>query len=63
MRKTETLNLRVSAAFKRKLAHEAKQARRSLTNYLETTLEELWRRDESVGKGPKITVSSEVPRG
>jgi predicted HicB family RNase H-like nuclease len=43
MAKKETLNLRVSAAFKRRLAEEAKKENRSVTNYLETTLETLWR--------------------
>jgi hypothetical protein len=43
MRKTETLNLRVSAKFKRRLSEEAKKEKRSVTNYLETTLERLWR--------------------
>jgi hypothetical protein len=42
MTKKETLNLRVSAAFKRKLAEQAKKENRSVTNYLETTLETLW---------------------
>jgi hypothetical protein len=43
MRKTETLNLRVSADFKRQLFEEAKKENRSVTNYLETTLTELWK--------------------
>jgi predicted HicB family RNase H-like nuclease len=42
MRKQETLNLRVSAKFKRKLSKEAKKERRSITNYLEITLEKVW---------------------
>ena len=46
--KTETLNLRVSPEFKKKLTEEAAQARRSVTNYLEVTLLDLW---ELEGKG------------
>ena len=47
MKKKETLNFRVSAEFKRKLIEEAKKERRSLTNYLETTLTKLWDQQES----------------
>ena len=43
MRKTETLNLRVSSGFKRELIEEAKKEKRSVTNYLEVTLANLWR--------------------
>jgi len=42
MTKKETLNFRVSAEFKRRLIEEADKERRSLTNYLETTLTKLW---------------------
>jgi hypothetical protein len=42
MKKKETLNFRVSAEFKRRLIKEAEKERRSLTNYLETTLTRLW---------------------
>jgi predicted HicB family RNase H-like nuclease len=42
MKKKETLNFRVSAEFKRRLIEEAEKERRSLTNYLETTLSKLW---------------------
>jgi predicted HicB family RNase H-like nuclease len=42
MAKTETLNLRVSADFKRRLAEEAAKEKRSVTNYLEVTLTEYW---------------------
>jgi hypothetical protein len=42
MLKTETLNLRVSAEFKRRLIEEAKKEKRSLTNYIEATITELW---------------------
>jgi predicted HicB family RNase H-like nuclease len=42
MRKTETLNLRVSAEFKRRLMEEAKKEKRSVTNYIEAVLTELW---------------------
>jgi predicted HicB family RNase H-like nuclease len=43
MRKTETLNLRVSAEFKHRLIEEAKKEKRSVTNYLEATLANLWK--------------------
>jgi predicted HicB family RNase H-like nuclease len=42
MKKKETLNFRVSAEFKHRLIDEAEKERRSLTNYLETTLTKLW---------------------
>jgi predicted HicB family RNase H-like nuclease len=42
MPKTETLNLRVSAEFKRRLVEEAKKERRSVTNYIEAAMTELW---------------------
>jgi hypothetical protein len=42
MLKTETLNLRVSADFKKRLTEEAAKERRSVTNYLETTLLAHW---------------------
>ena len=44
--KTETLNLRVSPEFKKKLAEEAARQRRSVTNYLEVTLLDLWDREQ-----------------
>jgi predicted HicB family RNase H-like nuclease len=40
--KTETFNLRVSPDFKKRLAEEAAKERRSVTNYLEVTLLDLW---------------------
>ena len=43
MSKTATLNLRVSAEFKKKLMEEAKKDNRSVTNYLESTLENFWK--------------------
>jgi predicted HicB family RNase H-like nuclease len=43
MRKTATLNLRVSPQFKRRLHEEAKKEKRSITNYLEVTLANLWK--------------------
>ena len=46
--KTETLNLRVSADFKKKLAEEAAKQRRSVTNYLEVTLLDLWEDAEKI---------------
>lgn len=48
MAKTETLNLRVSADFKRRLAAEAAKEKRSVTNYLEVILTELWEQRESL---------------
>ena len=42
MRKSQTLNLRVSPEFKRRLVEEAKREKRSLTNYIEATLTKLW---------------------
>jgi len=42
MHKTETLNLRVSLEFKRRLADEAKKEKRSVTNYIEAALFEYW---------------------
>jgi predicted HicB family RNase H-like nuclease len=44
--KDQTLNLRVSADFKEKLAESAKRDRRSITNYLEVTLQDFWAREE-----------------
>jgi predicted HicB family RNase H-like nuclease len=45
MNKKETLNFRVSAEFKQRLIEAAKKERRSLTNYLETTLTKLWEQE------------------
>jgi len=42
MSKTETLNLRVSAEFKRRLMEEAKKEKRSVTNYIEAAITDLW---------------------
>jgi predicted HicB family RNase H-like nuclease len=47
MAKTETLNLRVSADFKRRLTEEAAREKRSVTNYLEVALAKLWEKRES----------------
>ena len=47
MAKTETLNLRVSSDFKRRLADEAAKEKRSVTNYLEVTLGKIWERDDA----------------
>jgi hypothetical protein len=46
MKKKEILNFRVSAEFKRRLIEKAEKERRSLTNYLETTLTRLWDEEE-----------------
>jgi predicted HicB family RNase H-like nuclease len=53
MRKTETLNLRVSPEFKRRVIEEAKKERRSVTNYLEVTLTNLWKQPEFPKKESK----------
>ncbi len=42
MRKTQTLNLRVSPVFKRRLVEEARKEKRSVTNYIEAALSEFW---------------------
>jgi predicted HicB family RNase H-like nuclease len=47
MRKSVTLNLRVSPEFKRKLVIEARKEKRSVTNYIEVTLTEWWKRKRS----------------
>lgn len=46
MPKTETLNLRVSPDFKRRLTEEAAKEKRSVTNYLEVILTRLWEESE-----------------
>ena len=52
--KTETLNLRVSPEFKKKLAEEAGKQRRSVTNYLEVRLLDLWEGEaDQQGAGKK----------
>ncbi len=50
MPKTETLNLRVSAEFKKRLMEEAAKEKRSVTNYLEATITAVWdqRQDRDV---------------
>jgi hypothetical protein len=54
MKKKETLNFRVSAEFKRRLAEEAKKERRSLTNYLEIAFTRMWDQQElGIGKKRK----------
>lgn len=42
MPKTETLNLRVSSEFKRRLTEEAGKVKRSVTNYIEVSIAEFW---------------------
>jgi predicted HicB family RNase H-like nuclease len=44
MRKSVTLNLRVSPEFKRRLVMEAGKEKRSVTNYIEVALAEWWAR-------------------
>jgi len=51
MRKSETLNIRVSSEFKRRLMEEAAREKRSVTNYLEVTLTALWHGKNSVVQG------------
>jgi predicted HicB family RNase H-like nuclease len=51
MPKTETLNLRISSDFKRRLAEEAAKEKRSVTNYLEATLTRFW--EESSAKAER----------
>lgn len=46
MKKKETLNFRVSPEFKRRLTAEARKERRSITNYVETTLTVFWEQQE-----------------
>ena len=58
MTKKETLNLRVSAAFKRRLVEEARKENRSVTNYLETTLQALWQQ-RARPSSPKTKESKE----
>ena len=43
MRKSVTLNLRVSPEFKRRLVAEAKREKRSVTNYIEVVLAQWWK--------------------
>jgi predicted HicB family RNase H-like nuclease len=52
MPKTETLNLRVSPEFKRRLKKEANKAKRSVTNYIEVALSDFWTLKSS-GRRPK----------
>jgi len=59
MRKTETLNLRVSLDFKRRLIEEAKKEKRSVTNYLEATLSNVWRAKPSVRRTSKKSTKEE----
>jgi predicted HicB family RNase H-like nuclease len=47
MLKTENLNLRVSAEFKRRLIEEARKEKRSVTNYIEATISGLWDQKDS----------------
>jgi predicted HicB family RNase H-like nuclease len=49
-----TLNLRVTEDFKERLAEKAAAARRSVTNYLEVTLLDLWEEEGQKTKAPRI---------
>lgn len=53
MPKTETLNLRVSSDFKKRLVQEAAKERRSVTNYLESTLSAVWEQRQLQEDKPK----------
>jgi predicted HicB family RNase H-like nuclease len=53
MPKTETLNLRISAEFKRRLIEKAKKEKRSVTNYIEAAITELWTLKASARLGQK----------
>lgn len=46
MPKRQTLSLRVSADFKRRLFEEAKKEKRSVTNYIEVALTKLWHKED-----------------
>ncbi len=61
MRKTETLNLRVSPEFKRRLIEEAKKEKRSVTNYLEATLTSLWKAKTSRRKAAATDTEEQGP--
>lgn len=54
MRKSKTLNLRVSPEFKRRLIAEAKKEKRSVTNYLEVTLANLWKQEASKKEARRV---------
>jgi len=53
MAKTETLNLRVSSDFKRKLMEAAAKEKRSVTNYLEVALTALWEAQDTASPGQR----------
>jgi predicted HicB family RNase H-like nuclease len=53
MAKTETLNLRVSSDFKRRLMEAAAEQKRSVTNYLEATLTALWEAEKTASRRQK----------
>jgi len=58
MTKTETLNLRVSSEFKRRLTEEAAKEKRSVTNYVEAMLTAVWDRTEAKRSPSKKPTSS-----
>jgi hypothetical protein len=45
--KSATVSLRVSTEFKKRLEEEAAKARRSVTNYVEVTLWDLWDKENA----------------
>lgn len=55
MPKRQTLSLRVSADFKRRLFEAAKKDKRSVTNYIEVALTKLWHEEDSEStRGSKL---------
>lgn len=60
MQKTETLNLRVSAEFKRRLNDEARKVNRSVTNYIEAVLTELWEHKASAKPSKRKTIPTKA---
>jgi predicted HicB family RNase H-like nuclease len=58
MTKTETLNLRVSSEFKRRLTEEAAKEKRSVTNYVEAMLTTAWDSAEAKRSPSKKPTSS-----
>jgi predicted HicB family RNase H-like nuclease len=51
-KKTQTINLRVSPEFKKKLEREAAKDNRSITNYVEVTLTRFWETRADPNKVP-----------
>jgi uncharacterized protein (DUF1778 family) len=62
MAKTETLNLRVSADFKRRLVDEAAKEKRSVTNYLEVMLTMMWERGDAIADRRELSEQKSRPK-